>query len=164
MERSSRVFFLVISVLIAGSVVVTYYRFFVARDYLVQAQADCDPYTEACFVYVCDPLEEEGCTGDLLEDTSYHKLIDRLARNVPLCEADEETCIVLPCATDETECSYTLCDAKTVEEGEVCSDPNTYTREHPGEEEESEAGTNATVDEMVPDEEAAAADDTESDQ
>jgi len=137
MDKKSKIFFFVFFLLIVSSIAVTYYRFMVQRDYMIQAEADCDPYTESCFVYVCDPEAGEECTGDPVEDTSYYKLIDRNAKNIPLCDPADETCTALVCGEGEADCSYTLCDPATATDGEACNDPITYTLENPIEEENS---------------------------
>lgn len=137
MDKKSKIFFIVFFLLITGSVAATYYRYIVERDYIIQAEADCDPYTEACFVYVCDPEAGEECTGDPAEDTSYYKLIERNAKNIPLCDPNDETCDVLTCPEGEEDCAITLCDPVTAEEGMECSDPLVYTLENPIEEEDA---------------------------
>lgn len=139
MDKKSKIFFAVFFLLIVLSVGATYYRYVVAHDYMIQAELDCDPYTESCFVYVCDPEADEECTGDPIEDTSYYKLIDRNAKNIPLCDPADENCTALVCEEGEVDCSYTLCDPETAEEGEVCNDPVVYTAENPIEEETDEA-------------------------
>lgn len=138
MDKKSKIFFLVFFLLIAGSVAATYYRYIVARDYIIEAEADCDPYTEACFTYVCDPEAGEECTGDPTEDTSYYKSINRNAKNIPLCDPAEEGCEALVCPPDEEGCEIIFCDPATAEEGTVCTDPAAYTLEHPIEEEVTE--------------------------
>lgn len=134
MDKKSKILFLIMGVLMLGSITVTYYRYIVKRDYIIQAQAICDPYTEKCFVYVCDPETGEECTGDPVEDTSYYKLINRNAKNIPLCDPNDENCDALVCPEGEADCSFTLCDS--TEEGIVCNDPAAYTLENPVEEEE----------------------------
>lgn len=136
MDKQSKIFFIAFFLLIAGSVGATYYRYIVAHDYIVQAEAECDPYTEACFIYVCDPEAGEECTGDPVEDTSYYKLITRNAKNIPLCDPAEEDCEALMCPEGEAECEITLCDPATAEDGTECNDPDAYTLENPLEEEE----------------------------
>jgi len=137
MDKKSKIFFIVFFLLIVSSVVVTYYRIVVQRDYMIQAEAACDPYAESCFVYVCNPEAGEECTGDPIEDTSYYKLIDRNAKNIPSCDPNDETCTALICGEGEADCTYTLCDPAAAVDGEVCNDPVTYTLENPIEEESS---------------------------
>ena len=138
MDKQSKIFFIVFFLLIAGSVGAAYYRYVVARDYIVQAEAECDPYTEVCFIYVCDPEAGEECTGDPAEDTSYYKLISRNAKNIPLCDPAEEGCEALMCPEGEAECAITLCDPATAEDGVECNDPDAYTLENPLEDAEEE--------------------------
>lgn len=143
MDTKSKIFFVAFFLLIVGSVGVTYYRYFILRDYMITAQAPCDPYTEACFVSVCDP-EAEECTGDPEEDTSYYQEISRNAKNIPLCDPADEGCEALICPTGEADCMVTFCDADTVSEGVVCNDPATYTSLYP-EEEDVEEGADGEV-------------------
>lgn len=155
--RAERILFIVFALLIAGSVAVSYYRFIVARDYIIQAEAECDPYTEACFIYVCDPAPEadgDDCTGDPEEDTWYYQRIERNAQNIPLCDPNDEDCDALTCPEGEAECSYVLCDEETVGEGETCNDPVAYTLAHPEEEEEGEEEESEEGDEEAGDAEA----------
>lgn len=134
MDNKSKIFFAVFFLLDVGSIAATYHRVFVLRDYMIEAEAPCDPYTESCFVYICDPIEEE-CTGDPEEDTSYYKQISRNAKNIPLCDIEDESCDALICPPDEEGCSVILCDIATVTEGEICNNPVTYTLLHPIEDE-----------------------------
>jgi len=106
----------------------------VVRDYIIEAEAPCDPYSESCFVYVCDPEAGEECTGDPEEDTSYYKVIHRNAKNIPLCDPNDEDCEALVCPVGEADCEISLCDPE-MEEDIECSDPVVYTEEHPIEEE-----------------------------
>src|SRR3989344_4651117 len=131
MDKKSKIFFLVFFLLIVGSVAATYYRYVVARDYIIQSETDCDPYTEACFVYVCDPEAGEECTGDPIEDTSYYKLINRNAKHIPSCDPAEEGCDVWVCPPGEADCSFTLCDEAAAEDGAVCNDPIAYSLQNP---------------------------------
>lgn len=152
MDKKSKIFFLVFFLLIAGSVAATYYRYIVARDYIIEAEADCDPYTEACFTYVCDPEAGEECTGDPVEDTSYYKLIHRNAKNIPLCDPAEEGCEALVCPPDEEGCEIVFCDPAIAEEGMVCTDPAAYALEHPIEEDgtmEEDGASEETEDNAV---------------
>ena len=134
MDTKSKIFFVAFFIIIAGSVFATYYRYVVLRDYIIEAEADCDPYSESCFIYVCDPEAGEECTGDPEEDTSYYKTIHRNAKNIPLCDPNDEACEALTCPAGEADCEISLCDPE-VEEDIECSDPVTYTEEHPIEEE-----------------------------
>lgn len=131
MDRKSKILVTLIFLLIGGVLFFMYYKIFVARDYIVQSEVDCDPYTEACFIYTCNPDEEE-CKGNLLEDTYYYKIMRRHAAYVPQCSLESETCS-FECAVDEIECEYEWCDVSTESES-VCSDPERYTLENPLEE------------------------------
>ena len=86
MDKKSKILFLVFFLVLAGSIFLTYYRYMVVKDYIIETQVSCDPMVESCFIYVCDPENGEECTGDLEQDTSYYKLLHRNAKNIPLCD------------------------------------------------------------------------------
>jgi hypothetical protein len=134
MDRKSSILLIIFFLVLAGSVGATYYRVAIARDYAIIGQIDCDPTTEKCFIYECDP-ETEECTGDPEEDTWYYKKINRKAFNIPLCDPNDENCEALVCLEGEEDCEEILCREQTMEEGDVCSDPEIYNAEHPEEEE-----------------------------
>ena len=138
LDKKSKILFVIIGLLIVGSVAVTFWRYMVKRDYIVQAQTDCDPESEACFVWECDPEStEEGyaCTGDPEEDIWYYKTIIRNAKNIPNCDPNDEECTALVCDPGEIDCSEELCTAENVPEGESCNDPEQYLIDNPLEEE-----------------------------
>jgi len=129
MDKKSKILFLVFFIVLAGSVLVTYYRYIVIKDYIIEAQINCDPMAEACFVSVCDPENGEECTGNPEEDISYYKILHRNAKYIPLCDPQAADCPVASCQSAEEDCLVTLCDASM--EDAVCSDPDIYLREHP---------------------------------
>jgi len=136
MDKKSKIFFLVFFLLIAGSVAVTYWRIMVKRDYIISAQQECDPAAEACFVSACDPESDSECAATPEEErTTYYKIIQKNAKNIPLCDAQKDECPTeLACADGEAECSFELCDETNVPDGEECNDPAVYNEENPPEE------------------------------
>jgi len=140
MDKKSKIFFIAIAVLLIGSVSATYWRVVVKKDYLIEAQTDCDPYTDKCFVWECDleSVEDgEACTGDADEDIWYFQVIQRKASQIPLCDPNDEECEALVCGEDEPECGYIFCTDDALEDqyANYCSDPVEYTAENPEEEE-----------------------------
>ena len=136
MDKKSKILIWVVIILILGSVGATYWRIFVKKDYLISNQVDCDPYSEKCFIWKCDPastVEGEKCTGDPDTDTWYYKIAERKASNIPLCDpAKDDTCQPFLCAEGEKDCTETLCDDKTKVEQKVdCVDPVQYTIDNP---------------------------------
>lgn len=138
-NKSNIIFFIIFGLLILGSVAFTYYRIMIQKDYLISAEAECDPTVEECFIWECDPEsteEGEACTGDEEEDIWYYKIIKRKAFNIPLCDPNDENCEALICSEGEKDCSYELCEEGNADEIE-CNDPVQYNIDNP-EEEESE--------------------------
>jgi hypothetical protein len=146
-------FFLVIITV----VIITFFKYFVLKDYIIQAEADCDPMTEKCFIYKCVPGEDEDCTDDPEDPEamlSYYKIVDKKAYLIPLCDPNDENCDALNCqGQDEENCRETLCSDETKEDGIECVDPAAYSASHP--EEEDEVGSE---EECAPDDESCSAD------
>lgn len=143
-------FFIIFFVLLIGSVVVTYYKIVVKNNYLIEAQTDCDPTVENCFIWSCDPEsteDGEACTGDAEVDTWYYKIVTKNAANIPLCNPDEdENCEPLVCEPDEKDCVETFCDDENkLKQGVECSNPEEYLLNNPPE--EDGATENGDVDE-----------------
>jgi hypothetical protein len=121
---ANRIFYSVLIILILGSVVVTFIKIVVNKDYQIVAETSCDPYTESCYVYVCDPDTDKECTGSEEERTSYYKIVSKKAANIEICEAtvDKLGCTEeLSCIEGEGSCSYILCDPNNLAIGESCS-------------------------------------------
>ncbi len=131
-KLSDRIFFIIFGFLILGSIVFTYCRVVIEKDYIISAETDCDPYSEKCFIYVCDPATEE-CTGDPEEDNWYYKIIKRKAYNIPSCNPNDEECDALICPNGEEDCGYAFCEEGN-EDGVECNDPEQYTVDNPPEE------------------------------
>lgn len=132
-KPAGKILLIVFSLLIIGSAAITYYRIMIKRDYIISAEANCDPTAEKCFVYVCDPTAEE-CAGNPEEDTSYYKIIKKRAANIPLCDPKQEDCQALQCGEGEKDCEEILCEDENEDEIE-CNDPEQYNLDHPAEEE-----------------------------
>lgn len=157
--RAGKIFFIIFGLLIAASVAVTYWRIMVKKDYVVEAQTDCDPTADKCFIWECDPastVEGEACTGDAEKDTWYYQIARRNAAKIPLCDPDkDENCDPWTCdPATEKDCSTTFCDeTNKVEQGVECNDPVQYNIDNPPAE---EGDTTCAPDdtECVPDENA----------
>ncbi len=144
MDKKSKILLLAFLVLVIAVVAFTCYKYMVKRDYIIEAQADCDPYTEACFIWQCDPEsseEGEACTGDPEEDIWYYQIVKRNAMNIPLCDPNDENCDALICDPAlEKDCEIILCDEETAVEQEAeCNDPEEYALENPIEEDDLSA-------------------------
>jgi len=160
MDNKNKIFFAVFFTLIAAVVIITFTKYFVAKDYYIEAQADCDPYSQKCFVWECDPesqVDGEKCTGDPEEDIWYYQNVKKIANEIPLCDPNDENCGALSCISG-MDCEVTYCDeAAAKEEDATCNDPVEYTEENPIEEEESEEVEECELD----DEECLSAQDSE---
>jgi len=141
MDKKSKILLSVFAFIILVSVGVTYFRIMVKRDYVVEAQTDCDPYEKNCFVWACDPastVEGEACTGDVESDTWYFQVARRNASRIPLCDPEtDENCDPWTCEENEKDCEAVFCD-ETNMEGQyavACVDPAQFAIDNPIEEE-----------------------------
>ena len=126
MDKKSVILFYLLLATVVAAIAFTYYRVAVRHDYIVAVEIDCDPIAESCFVYECDPAEDETCSDDPDERIYYYKIINKNARNIPVCQSDDGDCPALFCAAGEADCEVIFCDADTVGEGEACSDMAGY--------------------------------------
>ena len=144
-------FVVMMLVILFGSIGYAYWHFVIDKNYTLVYHADCDPTMEVCYVWECDPEaidEEEKCTGDPDEDVWYYKHLERLAKNVPECNTDDENCDAFGCEKSENGCNEVMCTEEMAEIDEVtCSDPDTYNMAHPEAMEEDETGEDTEVDE-----------------
>ena len=141
-ENTVRQHLLAVSILIvfAAAAAWNYHTYFIAQDYVVLDYVSCDPASEACFAEMCEEDAEE------CDDTQYKKM-EKRAWTVPACARDDEECLELSCEPGEEACIVTYCSEDTLEDGEVCVEPETEELEEAGEEsvEDMEDGQGVTV-------------------
>lgn len=123
MDKKSVILFYLLFAVVVAVIALTYYRVVVRHDYVVSMELDCDPELESCFVYVCDPLEDEECSENPDEQIYYYKIINKNARNIVPCGLPAEECPAVSCAPGEPECEEILCDEFAEAAGDVCSKP-----------------------------------------
>lgn len=164
MDKKSKIFLVVFFLLIAVSVAVTYWKTMVRRNYIITAQADCDPYTENCFVHICDPDPNvdgpDACKGNPEDDTWFTKNISRKASNIPDCDPNDENCTAFVCDEGEADCSYEFCDENNVPEGDTCNDPVQYNIDNPAPADEEAAPCDSETSDACPIDESAVTTDT----
>jgi hypothetical protein len=130
MDIKSKVLLILLSFLVIVSISASYYKYLVLRDYVIEVSVDCDPSTETCFTYLCDPAFEE-CTGNPDEETWYYKILFRNAYNFPNCDVDTDPeCNLYSCPDGELGCEELLCTDEALTElgleGEVCTNPGDF--------------------------------------
>jgi hypothetical protein len=119
----NRVFYIVLILLILGSVGMTFYKIVWQKDYQIESEVSCDPTVESCFYYegvICD----SGDTECVPEESYDYKMISKSATNIYACEQTEEKLGCeeeLSCTENELNCSYTFCTVDNVPDGESCA-------------------------------------------
>ena len=110
MDKKSKILVAAFALLIVLSIGYTFYKIIIKRDYLVSMETDCNPETEQCFIYECDPeVDGESCPEDLEERISYYKIIKKNAGKVPDCDPEAGDCDPVKCEEGEPDCEETLC-------------------------------------------------------
>ena len=115
-------FFIILGILILASVGVTFYKYYILKDFQIVAEVSCDPATEVCFHY-----EPTPCADDDLEcvpEEAYdYKMMSKNAANILACENTEEKidCTEeLSCLDNEENCSYEYCTEEALSDGVTC--------------------------------------------
>lgn len=141
-DKYSRVFFGVMFLLLFGSVAFGYWRFFIAKDYIIEGRAECDPLQEVCFVETVDvscDASQEDCSEASSQETNYYKLVHKKASDISACEEKEGVqCEPLVCHASDSYCEEILCDPTRAGEEVTCADTEALRAEA---EEESEGET-----------------------
>jgi len=104
---------------------VTFYKIVIVKNYQMISQVSCNPQTESCFLYKCNP----DVDGECPQENIYYKYISKNASTIDTCEKTEQKdgCKEeLSCVTGESSCYYEYCDQSMLEEGEKCSDLKNY--------------------------------------
>jgi len=129
MTKKSKIFFVIFFFLIFASIAVSFYKYFVLKDYYVKTEVECNPEQEKCFIAECDPVLDSECSENPNERISYYKLVQKKPSAVSLCDADSPDCQPFACQAGE-DCQEILCDQEAAQtEGVECNDPETYIKE-----------------------------------
>lgn len=111
---ANRIFYIILALLLIGSVVTTFVKIVIMKNYQIVAETSCDPAVEACYAYEDEETE-----------LYFYKLISKKASDIVACEATEEKLGCdeeLSCTEGEENCSYTYCDPENLEEGQMCAE------------------------------------------
>ncbi|MFA5888846.1 MAG: hypothetical protein WCW47_00330 [Candidatus Paceibacterota bacterium] len=106
----NRIFYFVLFTIIAISVILTFIKIVINKDYIITAEVSCEPTTEQCFMWECDPEVDDVCSDNSEENISYYKIINKKASDIAKCEATIEKIGCgeeLSCVEEETSCFYT---------------------------------------------------------
>ena len=111
MDRKSKIFFVVFFTVALIAVAVSFFKFFVWRDYYIKVETGCNPSQEKCFVSTCDPASDSKCPSDEKARVRYYKLLEKKAYAI-MSE--------LSCRTGE-DCQEIFCDDTTKTSDQECS-------------------------------------------
>lgn len=117
MDVKSKILAIALIVFFVISISAKHYKFSTAEDFYISSELSCDIETESCFVWDCDPSDEE-C------DQTPYKYIWKHASYVPECDPTQEECDELMCTDAEEDCEIIYCSEDTLGEEEFCYNKN----------------------------------------
>lgn len=122
MQTRNKIVYLLVACAAIAAVAGSFYRFVIARDFLVEQQVWCDAETEeGCFYFVCQNDWWTPCTGDPAIDIWVYKTIQKPYHNIaeglfaePCVPGEtigeDEFCPEIACEEGEEDCIVTYCD------------------------------------------------------
>lgn len=123
-----RKYWILISLFLGAIVLATgvsFHRYVVEHDYLVEMRVACDPALNRCFMGACDAEAGELCGDDPAttpEEYTY-AIIRRNAKYLPACDLNADDCLPPTCGDGEPECEMRFCTDEDTEAGTDCSAP-----------------------------------------
>ncbi len=125
MDKKSKILFAVFFLAVFVSAGISFYKYYILKDFDILAETNCNPKEETCFVRDCYTASDDGCT----EENSfsvYCKLIKKNASAIQDCDPKSASCGALDCKKEEG-CMEIPCNEETLGTNyNSCSDPETY--------------------------------------
>ena len=121
MDRKSKILLVILAVLTLIPVSMSYYRFFISRDYDILTQVSCDIKTDSCY-----STKEclDGTSNCDNPETKYYKILKIKASLLSFCNHNIESCNEPKCSVGELGCEYIKCNPKTQVGADSCGDSN----------------------------------------
>lgn len=111
-KNKNLIFLITITILIMVVIGHNFYRYFVAKDYIVHAFIECNPINHSCF-------KADNETSSPVFKTNPYAKVEILSINAPPC-LEEHTCRNFSCESKDGSCHIIYCSENSVEEGENC--------------------------------------------
>lgn len=95
-DQKSLFFLLFISLIVAISLFLSFYKYFIKQDFLIEAKIPCSPENESCFTEECD-ISDPRCLGN--NGIYNFKIVTKKASaKIPLTECEQyKKCEVIYC-------------------------------------------------------------------
>lgn len=84
MDRKSKIFIFVFIICILSAITISWYKFFILKDYIIKTEVPCNPNIESCLSKVCDPAQDNSCPEDVTSRVDYYKIIEEKAYDVSI--------------------------------------------------------------------------------
>jgi hypothetical protein len=101
-DLSDHMFSYLVFLCMFGTIVFSFYRFFVRNDYMVWYHGTCDPSVSSCF---------KDCEGDTCVKENYYTKVEKYAPDLlKQCGKDIKGCsLANMCTTVDSNCKITFC-------------------------------------------------------
>ncbi|MDD4989810.1 MAG: hypothetical protein PHW31_00670 [Candidatus Pacebacteria bacterium] len=125
MAKNSKVFFIFFFSIIFIVIAISFYKYFILKDYYIKTQVECNPEKEKCFMAECDVSSDSECPENPSERINYYKIVEKKAFAIPLCDENSPDCLPFVCQ-EKKNCKEILCDEATKTDGAQCSNSKTF--------------------------------------
>ena len=119
MDKKSKILLVVFMVIILASITITYYRFFVNKNYFIYTQVSCDPLKDSCYSTKDCPSGDNSCDQTKI---SYYKIMKVKAYELSSCNINKESCPEPSCKIGDQDCQLIKCDQNLTVGAESCGD------------------------------------------
>ncbi len=104
--------FLIIFIVLATVFVVflSFFEYFIKRDFILYIKEICNPITEKCFLHQCE--DGDVRCSSFPDGKFYYKIIYQKQYKIPACTGTN--CPPVTCGTGDTTCSVYYCSDKNL--------------------------------------------------
>lgn len=119
-SKGSRILVIFIVLAIIFAIGLSFYEYFIKKDFSLYIKETCDPNIDKCFLHQC----EDGDTrcSSLPDGKFYYKIIYQKEYKAPVCtDAD---CPSITCDANDKDCSVNYCSDESITKfdlEDVCS-------------------------------------------
>jgi len=114
-SKGSKILVTFIGLAMISAIGLSFYRYFIKKDFSLYVKETCDPSIEKCFVHVC----EDGDTrcSSLPDSIFYYKIIYQKESKAPVCTDND--CPPIICEANDSDCQIYYCSDENLIEFEL---------------------------------------------
>ena len=97
----------------------SYYKFLIAKDYIIETKIPCDPTQGICYVGACDVVQND--CSDPNNKSKYYTIAFRNAKNI---DCTDDSACDFQCKAGESECGEKTCQSNNLSKVECYTEVN----------------------------------------